>query len=106
MHQRFWKSDIGISVHIEQLRSKCAENTQVLLTVMLVRLIITALDYNYFTFQCNSPAIIGFYGAFFVENRISICTEFMDGKFTLYLTHNTFVCNTMYMYATNESRFI
>eukprot|EP00106_Octopus_bimaculoides_P005021 XP_014772463.1 PREDICTED: dual specificity mitogen-activated protein kinase kinase 5-like [Octopus bimaculoides] len=29
--------------------------------------------------QCHSPAIIGFYGAFFVENRISICTEFMDG---------------------------
>ncbi|KAJ8304838.1 hypothetical protein KUTeg_018421 [Tegillarca granosa] len=29
--------------------------------------------------KCNSPAIIGFYGAFFVENRISICTEFMDG---------------------------
>lgn len=31
-------------------------------------------------FQCNSPVIIGFYGAFFDENRISICTEFMDGK--------------------------
>ena len=30
--------------------------------------------------QCNSRYIIGFYGAFFNENRISICTEYMDGK--------------------------
>ena len=29
--------------------------------------------------QCNSRYIIGFYGAFFNENRISICTEYMDG---------------------------
>ncbi|XP_060063676.1 dual specificity mitogen-activated protein kinase kinase 5-like isoform X1 [Ylistrum balloti] len=29
--------------------------------------------------KCNSPAIIDFYKAFFVENRISICTEYMDG---------------------------
>nr|XP_051677774.1 dual specificity mitogen-activated protein kinase kinase 5 isoform X7 [Oryctolagus cuniculus] len=29
--------------------------------------------------KCDSSYIIGFYGAFFVENRISICTEFMDG---------------------------
>ena len=37
----------------------------------------------YFTFQCESPNIIGFYGAFFLENRISICTEFMDGNILL-----------------------
>lgn len=30
-------------------------------------------------YKCNSRAIIAFYGAFFQENRISICTEFMDG---------------------------
>lgn len=30
-------------------------------------------------YKCDSPEIIGFYGAFFTENRISICTEFMDG---------------------------
>ncbi|CAH1253385.1 dual specificity mitogen-activated protein kinase kinase 5-like isoform X1 [Branchiostoma lanceolatum] len=30
-------------------------------------------------YRCDSPHIIGFYGAFFTENRISICTEFMDG---------------------------
>lgn len=31
--------------------------------------------------QCDSPYIITFFSAFFVENRISICTEFMDGEF-------------------------
>ncbi|KAM7039863.1 dual specificity mitogen-activated protein kinase kinase 5 [Acridotheres tristis] len=30
-------------------------------------------------YKCDSSYIIGFYGAFFVENRISLCTEFMDG---------------------------
>ncbi|XP_031563744.1 dual specificity mitogen-activated protein kinase kinase 5-like [Actinia tenebrosa] len=30
-------------------------------------------------FQCSSPYIIEFYGAFFIENRISMCTEYMDG---------------------------
>jgi mitogen-activated protein kinase kinase 5 len=29
--------------------------------------------------QCDSKYIIGFYGAFFQENKISICTEYMDG---------------------------
>ncbi|KAG7283803.1 hypothetical protein CRUP_034427 [Coryphaenoides rupestris] len=29
-------------------------------------------------YKCDSPYIITFYTAFFVENRISICTEFMD----------------------------
>ncbi|KAK6179430.1 hypothetical protein SNE40_011791 [Patella caerulea] len=29
--------------------------------------------------KCNSASIIAFYGAFFTENRISICTEYMDG---------------------------
>jgi serine/threonine protein kinase len=33
-----------------------------------------------FAVQCNSRHIIGFYGAFFSENRISICTEYMDGE--------------------------
>jgi len=30
-------------------------------------------------FQCNTQFIIAFYGAFFIENKISMCTEFMDG---------------------------
>ena len=29
--------------------------------------------------RCNSPVIIAFYGAYFMENRISICAEWMDG---------------------------
>ncbi|XP_064607643.1 dual specificity mitogen-activated protein kinase kinase 5-like [Liolophura sinensis] len=29
--------------------------------------------------KCHCENIIMFYGAFFIENRISICTEFMDG---------------------------
>lgn len=35
---------------------------------------------NLMLFQCQSPVIIGFYKAFFNENRIYICTEFMDGE--------------------------
>lgn len=35
---------------------------------------------NLTLFQCQSPVIIGFYKAFFNENRIYICTEFMDGE--------------------------
>ena len=31
------------------------------------------------TFQCKSDSIIGFYGAFFKENNIYMCTEYMDG---------------------------
>jgi len=30
-------------------------------------------------FTCHSMFIIEFYGAFFIENKISICTEYMDG---------------------------
>uniref|UniRef100_A0A674BAT4 mitogen-activated protein kinase kinase n=1 Tax=Salmo trutta TaxID=8032 RepID=A0A674BAT4_SALTR len=30
-------------------------------------------------YKCDSSYIITFYSAFFVENRISICTEYMDG---------------------------
>lgn len=29
--------------------------------------------------QCNSPYIVGFYGAFAIEAQISICMEYMDG---------------------------
>lgn len=40
--------------------------------------------YLFFWLQCDSPYIITFFSAFFVENRISICTEFMDGEFSLH----------------------
>ncbi|XP_069481226.1 dual specificity mitogen-activated protein kinase kinase 5 isoform X2 [Ambystoma mexicanum] len=46
------------------------------ITVELQRQIMSELEILY---KCDSSYIIGFYGAFFVENRISICTEFMDG---------------------------
>lgn len=29
--------------------------------------------------RCNSPYIVGFYGAFTDNNDISICMEYMDG---------------------------
>lgn len=29
--------------------------------------------------ECNSPHIVGFYGAFYSDGEISICMEFMDG---------------------------
>ncbi|KAM8973537.1 dual specificity mitogen-activated protein kinase kinase 5 [Pelodytes ibericus] len=46
------------------------------ITVELQKQIMSELEILY---KCDSLYIIGFYGAFFVENRISICTEFMDG---------------------------
>jgi mitogen-activated protein kinase kinase 5 len=45
-------------------------------TVEVQKHIMSELDVLH---QCHSQYIIGFYGAFFLENRISICTEFMDG---------------------------
>ncbi|XP_052793272.1 dual specificity mitogen-activated protein kinase kinase 5-like [Mya arenaria] len=44
--------------------------------IEIQRKIILELDILH---KCDSPSIIGFYGAFFIENRISICTEYMDG---------------------------
>lgn len=46
------------------------------ITPEIQKQIISELEVLY---KCNSPVIIGFYGAYFIENRISICTEFMDG---------------------------
>lgn len=51
--------------------------------VLACRFLTTSVS---FLLQCDSSYIIGFYGAFFVENRISICTEFMDGEFLFYNT--------------------
>uniref|UniRef100_A0A673TSN9 Dual specificity mitogen-activated protein kinase kinase 5 n=1 Tax=Suricata suricatta TaxID=37032 RepID=A0A673TSN9_SURSU len=45
------------------------------ITLELQKQIMSELEILY---KCDSSYIIGFYGAFFVENRISICTEFMD----------------------------
>ncbi|KAF7669519.1 hypothetical protein LDENG_00179750 [Lucifuga dentata] len=46
------------------------------ITVELQKQIMSELEILY---KCDSPYIITFYSAFFIENRISICTEFMDG---------------------------
>ncbi|XP_067104878.1 dual specificity mitogen-activated protein kinase kinase 5 isoform X2 [Osmerus mordax] len=46
------------------------------ITVELQKQIMSELEILY---KCDSPYIITFYSAFFLENRISICTEFMDG---------------------------
>ncbi|KAK2504919.1 hypothetical protein MC885_007536 [Smutsia gigantea] len=46
------------------------------ITLELQKQIMSELEILY---KCDSSYIIGFYGAYFVENRISICTEFMDG---------------------------
>lgn len=45
-------------------------------TAEMQRSIINELD---ILRKCSSPFIINYYGAFFSENRIKICTEFMDG---------------------------
>uniref|UniRef100_A0A3Q4C0J0 mitogen-activated protein kinase kinase n=1 Tax=Mola mola TaxID=94237 RepID=A0A3Q4C0J0_MOLML len=50
------------------------------ITVELQKQIMSELEILY---KCDSPYIITFFSAFFVENRISICTEFMDGEFPL-----------------------
>lgn len=48
--------------------------------------------------KCNSPFIVGFYGAFVDNNDISICMEYMDGlsldivlKKVSFLLHSLFV---------------
>nr|XP_061831262.1 dual specificity mitogen-activated protein kinase kinase 5-like isoform X3 [Nerophis lumbriciformis] len=46
------------------------------ITVELQKQIMSELEILY---KCDSPYIITFFSAFFVENRISICTEYMDG---------------------------
>lgn len=40
--------------------------------------------------ECNSPFIVGFYGAFYSEGEISICMEYMVSKIEFsYLPHKT-----------------
>ncbi|KAK7809027.1 hypothetical protein U0070_001284 [Myodes glareolus] len=69
----------GCSVDITLVLMLLCVCTQVILldiTLELQKQIMSELEILY---KCDSSYIIGFYGAFFVENRISICTEFMDG---------------------------
>lgn len=34
--------------------------------------------------ECNSPYIVGFYGAFYSDGEISICMEHMVASFIIY----------------------
>lgn len=74
-----------------ELQKQIMSELEILYKVQIFVLIGIALAYHCptenvtgfflpFFFQCDSSYIIGFYGAFFVENRISLCTEFMDGE--------------------------
>lgn len=60
----------------------------------------------YFGLQCDSPYIIKFYSAFFVENRISICTEFMDGKFYLIRSSCVYVRMQLFSLCVSVCRWV
>ena len=40
--------------------------------------------------ECNSPYIVGFYGAFNSDGEISICMEYMDGGSLDYILNKVF----------------
>lgn len=48
------------------------------------RNIISELEVLY---QCHSDYIIAFYGAYFLDNRISVCAEYMDGRHHMGVHH-------------------
>ncbi|XP_045156807.2 dual specificity mitogen-activated protein kinase kinase 5-like [Mercenaria mercenaria] len=62
--------------HIPTQRLMAVKIIQLDVDIEVQKKILLELEILY---KCHSPSIIGFYGAFFIENRISICTEFMDG---------------------------
>ena len=41
--------------------------------------------------ECNSPYIVGFYGAFYSEGEINICMEYMVGLHMI-------ICNNVSIY--------
>eukprot|EP00112_Aurelia_sp_Birch-Aquarium-sp1_P014787 Seg321.4 transcript_id=Seg321.4/GoldUCD/mRNA.D3Y31 product="Dual specificity mitogen-activated protein kinase kinase 5" protein_id=Seg321.4/GoldUCD/D3Y31 len=63
-------------VHIPTQRVMATKVIPLDVSIDVQRQIISELD---ILFQSRSPFIIGFYGAFFTERKISICTEYMDG---------------------------
>lgn len=79
--------------YLDQLGAGCAgtvykahhQPTSLLMAVKVIPLDITPENQKQIIAEleilhkCNSPSIIGYYGAFFTENSISMCTEFMDG---------------------------
>ncbi|XP_027426827.1 dual specificity mitogen-activated protein kinase kinase 5 isoform X6 [Zalophus californianus] len=66
----------GKILAVKTLNFLCLKVILLDITLELQKQIMSELEILY---KCDSSYIIGFYGAFFVENRISICTEFMDG---------------------------
>jgi len=63
-------------IHIPTQRVMATKVIPLVVSYDVQRQIISELD---ILFQCRSPFIIGFYGAFFTEGKISVCTEFMNG---------------------------
>eukprot|EP00795_Rhopilema_esculentum_P005980 gene5980-11343_t len=63
-------------LHIPTQRIIATKVIPLNVSVEVQRQIISELD---ILFQCNSPFVIGFHGAFFTESKISICTEYMNG---------------------------
>uniref|UniRef100_A0A3P9JVW8 Mitogen-activated protein kinase kinase 5 n=1 Tax=Oryzias latipes TaxID=8090 RepID=A0A3P9JVW8_ORYLA len=65
------------------------------ITVELQKQIMSELEILY---KCDSPYIITFFSAFFVENRISICTEFMDDS------EKSRILNSKFCYSGTEEK--
>ncbi|BFY98668.1 hypothetical protein BsWGS_01708 [Bradybaena similaris] len=64
------------AVHIPSGKLMAVKEIELDITVTIQKQIISELEILY---KCNSRMIISFFGAFFLENTISICTEYMDG---------------------------
>ena len=64
------------AVHQPSKRIIAVKEIQLDISLIVQKQIISELEILY---KCNSRMIISFFGAFFLDNCISICTEFMDG---------------------------
>ncbi|RUS77405.1 hypothetical protein EGW08_014824 [Elysia chlorotica] len=64
------------AVHKQSNQIMAVKEIALDISVAVQKQIISELEILY---KCNSRMIISFYGAFFCENSVSICTEYMDG---------------------------
>jgi len=64
------------AIHKPTSRVIAVKEIQLDISVNVQKQIISELEILY---KCNSRMIISFFGAFFLDNCISICTEYMDG---------------------------
>ncbi|KAK0048963.1 dual specificity mitogen-activated protein kinase kinase 5-like isoform X1, partial [Biomphalaria pfeifferi] len=77
------------TIHKPTGKIMAVKEIEVHIAVPEQRQIILELEILY---KCHCRMIISFYGAYFFENRISICTEFMDGgSLDLYMPVNELV---------------